>query len=441
MKIPTFIINLEKRTDRKAGVLHAFKDHDQFDVQIVTAEENSIGAVGLWNTIQRILAERSDEKDEYILICEDDHQFTDAYTPAILEEGIRMAKALDADILLGGISWCNAAVPVTPKLFWISEFSGLQFTIVFRKFFGVLRSATFGEFDKADFRISTLAKEKFVLFPFISVQKDYGYSDVTEKNGRAGRIDELFAGSSACLEGILKVRDFYAQHTSNAIPAGLDPETVSIPVYVINLPQRTERRAHILQQFEGRREFEVNIIEACRHEPATVGLWLSIRKIVAAAKEKDEDVIVICEDDHAFTADYSRDALLRSILVSHGQNIDYINGGSAGVSHGIMIGEGRFWASGLLSGQFIIIYSKFFDAILEEPYDETVIADMKLSEMTSNKVVLFPFISVQKDFGYSDVTPLHNEHNGIVSKMFEAASRNLSEIKWAQERFTSPEYR
>lgn len=433
MHIPTFIINLKSRVDRKENVIKEFQLKDQFVIQIVEAKENSIGAVGLWNSIQHILEHLADDKEDFILICEDDHQFTDSYTAEILESSINKAKELDADVLLGGISWCHAAIPVSEQLFWVNKFSGTQFVIIFKKFFEAVRSATFHDYDTADHKISALTEKKFVIYPFVSVQKGYGYSDVTVKNNEIGRVEKLFASCQASLDAILKVKEFFAHGTGNVIPTELDYETITIPTYVINLPERVERLVHIKQQFEGRKEFDINIIKACKHEVGAVGLWLSIRKVVAMAKERVEDVIVICEDDHEFTSDYNRDTFLTHVLKSHYQSADYISGGTAGASLGFMVDDGRFWVSSLLSTQFIIVYSKFFDAILNEPFDETIVADIKLSEMTSNKMILHPFVSLQKDFGYSDITTLHNEHKGIVQHLFATASQQLDVIKRIQK--------
>lgn len=433
MYIPTFIINLKSRPDRKQDIIEVFQNRDEFAIQIIEAKENKVGAVGLWNSIQHILEQLEDNKDDFILICEDDHQFTDAYTSEMLNSNIEKANQLGADIVLGGVSWCNTAVPVSEQLFWVDRFSGLQFAVIFKRFFEILRSATFYECDAADYKISTLTERKFVIYPFISTQKGYDYSDVTVENNQEGRVEGLFASSMASFDTILEVRNFYAQRAEHDVPADFDYETIAIPTYVINLPERVERLAHIKRQFEGRMEFDMSIVEACKHKVGAVGLWLSIRKIVALAKEREEDVIVICEDDHEFTADYMRDAFLNNVLNSHYQNADYISGGTGGVSHGVMIDDGRFWASRLLSTQFIIVYSKFFDAILEEPFDETILADIKLSEMTSSKMVLHPFISIQKDFGYSDITAVHNEHKGIVQELFAAASQQLGMIRKIQQ--------
>lgn len=78
-------------------------------------------------------------------------------------------------------------------------------------------------------------------------------------------------------------------------------EDIILPTYVINLKSRNERLHHILRQFKARPEFNVQLVEACEHKIGAIGLWQSIVKITEMAIINDDDVIVICEDDHEFT--------------------------------------------------------------------------------------------------------------------------------------------
>lgn len=90
-----------------------------------------------------------------------------------------------------------------------------------------------------------------------------------------------------------------------------------ISTYVINLKDRIDRKKHVSTEFEGRDEFDVTFVDACEHSIGAVGLWNSIVKIIQIAVEKDDDVIVICEDDHYFTKNYSKEYLFENILSSH----------------------------------------------------------------------------------------------------------------------------
>ena len=47
------------------------------------------------------------------------------------------------------------------------------------------------------------------MYPFISVQKEFGYSDVTPKNGEQGFVDKCFSETSERLRLLQDVETFY----------------------------------------------------------------------------------------------------------------------------------------------------------------------------------------------------------------------------------------
>ncbi|MCS3798570.1 hypothetical protein [Niastella sp. OAS944] len=430
MTIPTYIINLKSRTDRKEHCLNEFSGREEFCTTIVEACIHQYGNVGLWNSIKKIILELSAPDNDLILICEDDHLFTDDYSMEILKKAIAEAIALEADILSGGVSWFEDAVQASDLLFQVKKFSGTQFLIIFRKFFPLILEATFTKDDIADGKMASLSDRIFFINPFISVQKEFGYSDATAFNNMFRRVERLFVKSAARARICNSIRRFY-----NSMPSGSEAkdsttlQNVNIPVYIINLPERTDRREHILQQFEGKTEFNITMIDACKHEIGAYGLWQSIRKAVSVAIENDDDVMIICEDDHEFSNYYTGEMLLRNILKAHMLGCDYLSGGSGKFDYAVPVSDNLFWANHFLSTQFIILYRKFFQTIIDAPFDETVIGDIKISQMTRNKMILFPYISHQKNFGYSDVTPSQNSNSGIVQEMFNHASERLKKMQ------------
>jgi hypothetical protein len=406
--IPAYIINLKRRTDRKDNILKEFAGREEFIPHIVEAFEEERGAMGLWITIKHILQDLVEDGAEFILICEDDHQFTGNYSKEALFDHIAEAAERKADILCGGVSWFEDCLPVSEKLFSIQKFSGLQFTIIFKKIFDTILHAPFGPNDVADYKIAALAGNKFVIHPFISVQKDYGYSDATPTNTPERSVERLFEKSDEHFRRLKEVYLFYKDlpaKTSNATSDGVtgyDYSLITLPVYIIHSPERPERRQHIEQQFSGRSEFDVSIVTSSRHAIEAVGLWLSIRNILQMAIDKDDDVIIICQDNHEFSRDYSAEYLVKNIIEAHEQGTGILLGGVTGFGHAVPITENRFWVNPFWSAQFIVLYKQIFPLILNEPFDEKVTADGILSEITSNKMVIFPFISLRKDFGSPD---------------------------------------
>ncbi|MDP3665748.1 MAG: hypothetical protein Q8R50_03640 [Sediminibacterium sp.] len=424
--IPVFVINLKIRTDRKLHILREFSGKKEFQVEIIEACEHEVGAIGLWNSIKHILQNLTKKEDDFIILCEDDHQFTEMYSREILCRSIVEAKRMNADIILGGVSWMNSMLYVSENIYWVEKFSGLQFTVVFRKFFDKILEAEFTAYDAADYKISDLTQDKFFIFPFISIQKGFSYSDVTPKNNLEGRVSELFEKTCERAKIVDKVKDFYdtTDHPFEAINVN-DLGNLTIPTYIINLPEQAENRAHIEAQFAGRDEFEVSLVDACKHQVGAVDLWLSIRKIVQMAIENDDDVIAICEDNHEFTANYSKEVLLTHILEAYRQGIDFLSGGSSGFGFAIPVTKNRFWISECLSTQFLIVYRNFFQKLLDEPYDDNTDANILISEVTPNKMLIYPFISVQSDFGNSDIMPVYNSVNGSIDNLFEKSSKRL----------------
>ncbi|SPW20419.1 hypothetical protein [Elizabethkingia anophelis] len=106
-----------------------------------------------------------------------------------------------------------------------------------------------------------------------------------------------------------------------------------------------------------------------------------------------------------FTNYYNKDILINEIYESYKQGIEILLCGISGVIGSVVpISNRKFWISHFWGLQFTVIYSSLFLKILNYDFKETDTADDLLSVMTSNKAVLFPFFSIQKYFGYSDVS-------------------------------------
>ncbi|MES2425909.1 MAG: hypothetical protein V4560_03010 [Bacteroidota bacterium] len=439
--IPTYIINLKKRTDRKAHVIEQFKGRDEFQLNIIEAFEHSYGALGLWMTIRYILQDLAPTDTEYIILCEDDIEFTDDYTKESLIKSINNAKDRDADTLLGGVSWFDDTIQVTDDLFWTNSFTGLHFTVIFKKFFPALLKSRLHYYNAADYYIAQLSNNILFRYPFLAIQKDFGYSDATEKNNEEGRVQILFRSTDSRMSFLNKVKSVY-KNLPKEEESKQDADfynTVIIPTYVINLPERTERLEHIKNEFKDKPEFDVQIVEACKHKVGALGLWLSIRKIINMAIANDDDVIIICEDDHQFTADYGKEFLIRNIIEANEEGACLLSGGTGKFNNAIPLTKNRYWVGHCLSTQFVVIYKEFFQQILDEPYDKKIVADLAYSRMTGYKMLLYPFISTQKDFGYSDITSIHTEMEGLVSNMFSQSAAKLKRIQEAYIKYYQTE--
>lgn len=427
--IPTYVINLKKRADRKKHVIEQFKGRNEFNLHIIEAFEHSFGALGLWATIRYVLMDLAAANAEYVIICEDDIEFTEHYSKENLIHYIKESFKLDADVLLGGVSWVDDAVQISEHLFWTNNFTGLQFTIVFKKAIDIFKQARLTGYVAADFFFARLCNNVLLIHPFLAVQKDFGYSDATAANNEAGKVGTYFFNSNRNLLDLTSVKALYSNLPKAEDLNDIAYNTIIIPTYIINLPERTGRLRHIKAEFENKPEFDVQVIKACKHEVGALGLWMSIRKVIEMAKSNDDDVIIICEDDHQFTKDYSKEFLIRNIIEANEDGVYLLSGGTAKFNNAIPITKNRYWVRHLLSTQFVVIYKDFFQYILDEPFDEKIVADLAYSRMTPHKMLLYPFISTQKDFGYSDITSIHNEQKSLVTNMFIESDLKLKRIQ------------
>jgi len=430
--IPTFVITQKERTDRLEHIRQQFADKPEFNISLINLIEDSAGAIGLWHTIKYIIQNKTGSSDNFIVICHDDHQFTDTYSRQMLLNCIIEADNTNADVLLGGVSWYRTALGISDNLFLIDRFLGLNFVIIYSRFFERFIKAKFGATDVVSYKISELATRKIVMHPFIAMQKEPGCPELVVENSTTDYPLESFENAAAQMDLLIKVKGFYQSLPSADIDMTADDyHQIVIPVYIINLPERTERLEHIKKQFEGKKEFDPIIVEASKHKIGAVGLWNSIIKVINLAIENDDDVIIICEDDHQFTENYTKEFLLKNILEAHNQGAAVLSCGACDFGQVVPLSTNRYWVNPLTGTQFIVVYKKLFQEILKYEFNDMDTADGVISQLSTDIMLLCPFVSVQKDFGYSDITREHNEQKGLVSLMFDVTEKRLQQVKAA----------
>ena len=193
-KLHVYIVNLEKRTDRRIHSKKEFDGREEFDARFVTPFKHEKGHVSLYKTFKAIVNREYREGSAYFVFCEDDHYFTDAYSREELYAAIDDAQARGADILMGGVSAAKKSVIVSPHLGKVDFFNGTQFCVVFNKFYKTILYTNMKETEHGiDWFISYLSDDKYVSVPFISKQARFDYSDccpVNDKN--PDRVQQLF---------------------------------------------------------------------------------------------------------------------------------------------------------------------------------------------------------------------------------------------------------
>ncbi len=77
-----------------------------------------------------------------------------------------------------------------------------------------------------------------------------------------------------------------------------------------------------------------------------------------------------------------------------------------------------------LAGKFVDV--QLFDDILDYQFQENDTADGVLSAITPYKMALYPFVSEQKSFGYSDITAGNKNNPSQIQEFFQQAKDNLN---------------
>lgn len=208
-----------------------------------------------------------------------------------------------------------------------------------------------------------------------------------------------------------------------------------LPVYVINLKDRTERKQHIMEQFQGKPEFKLMWIDAVEHPIAAVGLWKSMVKAVQMAEENDDDIMIICEDDHTFTPTYTKEYLLANIIEANEQCSELLSGGIGGFGSAVPVAANRYWIDWFWCTQFIVVFKSLFRKILDYNFKDNDTADGVLSVLVKDKMTVYPFISIQKNFGYSDVTRSNNDISGLIDNLFQQSDHRLKMIHYVTHKF------
>ena len=207
--IPTYIVNIPTQVERKENILKQFNNKPQFDINFIDAELDPIGAVGLWKSIVKTIRIAQEQNHDKILFCEDDHFFTSTYTFDFLLKNLKIANEKGADLLIGGVSGFGSTIPVDKNLYLVDWYWGNQFLIIDKCLFQPIIDYKFENTNNADGVLSSIAKTKLIIYPFISAQKEFGYSNIEPKNAQKGFVNNLFVKAIERFNGIHKLNLLY----------------------------------------------------------------------------------------------------------------------------------------------------------------------------------------------------------------------------------------
>ncbi len=237
------------------------------------------------------------------------------------------------------------------------------------------------------------------MHPFISIQEEFGYSDVTGSNSSPGTVAALFERTDACIRLMEKVAIHFSDPTRQPGKVDISQfEDVSIPVYVIDNSQRQENLTQLSGQFEGKTEFAVTLIPASTGDDPAYAWYTDLQRIVTMAMDNDEDIIIVCEDDHFFTKNYSKSFFFRNIIEAWEQGADCLTGGCTAFNYAVPVAASRFWVNAC-EGNFVVMYRALYSKIREASFETGWKQGSLPSAISSNKLLLYPFVAAKKTNG------------------------------------------
>lgn len=198
------------------------------------------------------------------------------------------------------------------------------------------------------------------------------------------------------------------------------------PTYIINLKERIDRKEHCINVFSGHPEFDVEFFDAIKDNIGAQGLFKSYQNIARMAIEKDEEYIIICEDDHCFTTDYTSSFLNFIIKDALSRNCDILLGGPSNIHDALFASNNIYWTGGFSGLQFAIIFKQFYKEILKYSLPQGENLDLALGRISNKIFGCYPTISYQISFGYSDVTTKNN--NRRIEDYFENCQLKLERL-------------
>ena len=385
------VVNLAERKDRYQHITKIFDSRNEFALRMYHPIPQKSGALSLWLTIKKII-ETVDKDLPFFILCEDDHEFTQNYTYRLWQPYIDEANLLDADILCGGVSWFKTGVQVSENLFWIEMFSGLQFTVIFKKFYQTILNASFSKCDQADYRISDLTEKKFVIHPFVSIQKDFGYSDVTSRNHEERRVERLFEETSERFALLKKIKAAYSGNEFNNIQLSvIDTENIDIPLYIIADKYDSDFCSGKLSSLFNSQTIPITTSHHLEQ-------WKALRYCIEIAKKNEDDFIIITFQSFDPKTEFTKFRLARTLIGACHYRCDMLLGNIEKFNHAVPVNENMFWIDSFSQSSFIILFSAIYEKILSNPPDPVEVYIYNyLSYITSSKIAVYPFIAESRN--------------------------------------------
>lgn len=170
LKMPVFAINLPHNSKRKDYVREQFKNRCEFKLNIFRGVKSKIGYIGFLKSMKKVIKLAIQSDYDFIVICSDDHEFTENYTKERFINCVIDAGNAGAKILLGGVERYGEVVPLTDDLFWVDHFSYSTFYVIYKPYYQEFLQLRLNNRISHSGMISSSTSNKFLIYPFITME-------------------------------------------------------------------------------------------------------------------------------------------------------------------------------------------------------------------------------------------------------------------------------
>lgn len=200
-----------------------------------------------------------------------------------------------------------------------------------------------------------------------------------------------------------------------------DFENVTVSVYAL-IYSDINKIPDFINQFNRKPEFDLHLVPTLITDD-----WNTIKDCVKKSSNDDDELIIICNEKHAFTKNYNKDIFLQNVVRAQHMGCDILLSGTTGFSYAVPITDSIFWIDKFNKAEFMIIYQKAFKKILESQIKDLTVSS-GLSNLVSNIICTVPFMSSYSNDSNPDpnlemINTHHHESYNIAQEKLNFYSR------------------
>lgn len=122
-------------------------------------------------------------------------------------------------------------------------------------------------------------------------------------------------------------------------------------------------RKNCRENFSGKKEFHISWIKSAFPLPNIS--QKNLNSILTRSIQDEDDVIIIYFDNHRFKTNYSKYSLFKYILMAQFYQADILFCNANKIDYMCKIQDELYWVNNIKESNFIVLYRKFFDKILD----------------------------------------------------------------------------